>query len=146
MWCQVQATSAVTGHGCPLIRSKHAMCVSPDGHIYLYGGKSLANQALRDLWRFDTGQNQWEEVVPRTDNANYHRYDGQYRHLSSEEHSVGYSSSASSSSSSSTTSPPLIAEERYEPPPALQEHTIVAAKVLKSIQLLEINLRFFPIE
>ena len=62
MWCQVQATSAINGQGCPLVRSKHAMCSANDGCIYLYGGKSLLNQTLRDLWRFDPNTNQWKQL------------------------------------------------------------------------------------
>ena len=114
MWCQVQATPAVPGQGCPLVRTKHAMCFTSDGHIYLYGGRSMANKPLRDLWRFDTAQDQWEEVVPRIETP-----------LS--RHSGG--SSSSPSSSSSAESSPLSTENKYEPPPALQEHTIAAAKV-----------------
>src|SRR5699024_9827218 len=74
MWCQVQATSSIPGQGCPPVRSKHAMCVAGDGHIYLYGGRSPANQPLRDLWRFDTAQNQWQEVT--TSGQNDHRSRG----------------------------------------------------------------------
>lgn len=125
MWCQVQASPAVSGHGCPLVRSKHAMCVSADGHIYLYGGKSLTNQTLRDLWRFDTGQNQWEEVVPRSDLQSNHHRRRYFRNQFDEP--TGYCSGSSSGSASA--SPPLFSGEQYEPPPALQEHTIVAAKV-----------------
>ena len=117
MWCQVQATPAVPGQGCPLVRTKHAMCFTSDGHIYLYGGRSMANKPLRDLWRFDTAQDQWEEVVPRIETP-----------LS--RHSAGSSSSCSSSSmSSAESSPQSPLENKYEPPPALQEHTIVAARV-----------------
>ena len=116
MWCQVQATPAVPGTGCPLVRTKHAMCFTADGHIYLYGGRSMANKPLRDLWRFDTAQDQWEEVVPRIETP-----------LS--RHSAGSSSSSSSSMSSAESSPQSPLDNKYEPPPALQEHTIVAAKV-----------------
>ncbi|CAG2164458.1 unnamed protein product [Oppiella nova] len=63
MWSPVQAMGVSPKHnkGCPVARCKHAMCVTLDGHIYLYGGRS-ANLPLKDLWRFDAGQNQWEEV------------------------------------------------------------------------------------
>ena len=66
MWSPVQATSSSSCHsqGSPVARCKHAMCVSQDGHIYLFGGRS-ANRPLKDLWRFDPGQNQWEEVKCR---------------------------------------------------------------------------------
>lgn len=66
MWSPVQATSAPPNlnKGSPVARCKHAMCVTHDGHIYLYGGRS-ANLPLKDLWRFDAGQNQWEEVQCR---------------------------------------------------------------------------------
>ncbi|GBN31570.1 hypothetical protein AVEN_33927-1 [Araneus ventricosus] len=49
MWSNVQVSD-----GCPApsSRSKHAMCVSPTGSIYLLGGRS-ANLPLKDLWRFD---------------------------------------------------------------------------------------------
>lgn len=40
------------------------MCATSDGHIYLMGGRS-GNLPLKDLWRFDPGQNQWEEVKAR---------------------------------------------------------------------------------
>ena len=63
MWSPVQSmsVSAYNNKGSPVARCKHAMCVTLDGHIYLYGGRS-ANLPLKDLWRFDAGQNQWEEV------------------------------------------------------------------------------------
>lgn len=130
MWCQVQATAAVSGQGCPLVRTKHAMCFTADGHIYLYGGRSMANKALRDLWRFDTAQDQWEEVLPRSE-ATLTRPG----HCSGEDRALyglglGTQYSRSSSSNSSTDSSPLTPENRFEPPPALQEHTIVAAKVI----------------
>jgi hypothetical protein len=66
MWSPVQATSAHPNlnKGSPVARCKHAMCVTLDGHIYLYGGRS-ANLPLKDLWRFDAGLNQWEEVKCR---------------------------------------------------------------------------------
>ena len=135
MWCQVQATSALTGAGCPLVRSKHAMCTTADGHIYLYGGRSMANKPLRDLWRFDTAQDVWEEVVPRVDGVQTPQCCG--RGAPSAQSSNSYSSSSSSSSSSSASSSAenspnsgnALAENKYEPPPALQEHTIVAARV-----------------
>lgn len=141
MWCQVQATSALTGAGCPLVRSKHAMCTTADGHIYLYGGRSMANKPLRDLWRFDTAQDVWEEVLPRVDgqqtpqqNIQCTRKGGvsaQSSYHYSSTTSTSSSSSASSSSSSAESSPNsgTMAENKYEPPPALQEHTIVAARV-----------------
>ncbi|GFY10137.1 uncharacterized protein TNCV_360041 [Trichonephila clavipes] len=49
MWSNVQVSD-----GCPApsSRSKHAMCVSPTGSIYLLGGRS-ANLPLKDLWKFD---------------------------------------------------------------------------------------------
>ncbi len=136
MWCQVQATSALTGAGCPLVRSKHAMCTTADGHIYLYGGRSMANKPLRDLWRFDTAQDVWEEVVPRVDGVQTPQCCG--RGAPSAQSSTSYSSSSSSSSSSASSSAEnspnsgnALAENKYEPPPALQEHTIVAARVSK---------------
>lgn len=74
MWSAVQATSAciaagedtVLGRRCssggsPTTRCKHAMCATSDGHIYLMGGRS-GNLPLKDLWRFDPGLDQWEEV------------------------------------------------------------------------------------
>ncbi|KAJ6224659.1 hypothetical protein RDWZM_003204 [Blomia tropicalis] len=135
MWCQVQATAAVPGHGCPLVRTKHAMCFTSDGHIYLYGGRSMANKPLRDLWRFDTAQDQWEEVLPRehhchSNTTNYLKSSDEFStsRSSSSNSSDEPSSSSSSSSSSSTSSSPLTPEVNFEPPPALQEHTIIAAK------------------
>ncbi|GFY49129.1 uncharacterized protein TNIN_444701 [Trichonephila inaurata madagascariensis] len=52
MWSNVQVAD-----GCPApsSRSKHAMCVSPTGSIYLLGGRS-ANLPLKDLWKFDPGK------------------------------------------------------------------------------------------
>ncbi|XP_035229397.1 uncharacterized protein LOC118201399 [Stegodyphus dumicola] len=49
MWSNVQVAD-----GCPApsSRSKHAMCVSQAGFIYLLGGRS-ANLPLKDLWKFD---------------------------------------------------------------------------------------------
>lgn len=124
MWCQVQATSAVPGQGCPLIRTKHSMCFTTDGFIYLYGGRSIANKALRDLWRFDTAQDQWEEVVPRLETP-------------SSRHAIRVTNLYSSSSSSSSTESSLLSpENKFEPPPALQEHTIIAAKVSVPVSIL----------
>ncbi|CAL1276516.1 unnamed protein product [Larinioides sclopetarius] len=61
MWSNVQVSD-----GCPApsSRSKHAMCVSPTGSIYLLGGRS-ANLPLKDLWRFDPVQSVWEELKCR---------------------------------------------------------------------------------
>lgn len=122
MWCQVQATSSIPGQGCPPVRSKHAMCVAGDGHIYLYGGRSPANQPLRDLWRFDTAQNQWQEVITSGQN------DDRSRGLCLS-NSFDDRTSFATSSSSSTSSSPVAGDDRNEPPPPLQEHTIIAAKV-----------------
>jgi len=135
MWCQVEATAAVPDQGCPLVRTKHAMCFTSDGHIYLYGGRSINNKALRDLWRFDTAQDQWEEVLPRSDASDcaptkHHAALGRH---ADERHA--HNSSRSSSSNSSAESFPLTPDNKFEPPPALQEHTMVAAKVsARSIQ------------
>lgn len=130
MWCQVQATPAVSGQGCPLIRTKHAMCFTPDGHIYLYGGRSMCNKALNDLWRFDTAQDQWEEVLPRIEEPANSRHSHllQTSSLSTTTTNSSYSRS-SSSTSSSTECSSWTSDAKFEPPPALQEHTIVAAKV-----------------
>ncbi|KAG8197421.1 hypothetical protein JTE90_014906 [Oedothorax gibbosus] len=61
MWSSIQATD-----GCPApsSRSKHAMCVSHMGFIYLLGGRS-ANLPLKDLWKFDPVQSVWEELKCR---------------------------------------------------------------------------------
>ena len=78
MWSPVHATSSASttqssscttiGHEsdqrCPVMRCKHAMCSSPDGRIYLFGGRK-GSMPLKDLWRFDPVQNQWEEVIIR---------------------------------------------------------------------------------
>lgn len=76
MWSPVNATSAsfqandeneddnrisglasrrCSSGGSPATRSKHAMCSTTDGHIYLMGGRS-GNLPLKDLWRFDPGE------------------------------------------------------------------------------------------
>lgn len=61
MWSNVQVSD-----GCPApsSRSKHAMCVSQEGFIYLMGGRS-ANLPLKDLWKFDPVQSIWEELKCR---------------------------------------------------------------------------------
>lgn len=61
MWSNVQVSD-----GCPApsSRSKHAMCISPTGSIYLLGGRS-ANLPLKDLWKFDPVQSVWEELKCR---------------------------------------------------------------------------------
>ncbi|KAI1299243.1 Leucine-zipper-like transcriptional regulator 1 [Halotydeus destructor] len=76
MWSSVQATSVTIpteeksglsrtySGGSPATRSQHAMCCTADGHIYLLGGRS-GKSPLKDLWRFDPGQNEWEEVKCR---------------------------------------------------------------------------------
>lgn len=46
--------------GSPATRSKHALCSTADGHIYLSGGRS-GNRPLKDLWRFDPGT--FEQLV-----------------------------------------------------------------------------------
>ena len=138
MWSQVQATPAIQGRGCPLIRSKHAMCLTSDGHIYLYGGRSIANAPLRDLWRFDTQHNQWEEIcVPTYDNKNslqalttsisFHGHHGSH-------HGRGASlltrSTTLDDSHRYAQSPESQESETFqndEPPPALQEHTMISA-------------------
>ncbi|XP_015786238.1 probable cyclin-dependent serine/threonine-protein kinase DDB_G0292550 [Tetranychus urticae] len=67
MWSPVQTIGRVLEddfENCeeaPNSRCKHAMCTTPDGHIYLMGGRS-GNRPLKDLWRLDPGQNTWEEV------------------------------------------------------------------------------------
>lgn len=138
MWSQVQASAAVAGRGCPLIRSKHAMCVTPDGHIFLYGGRSMANMALRDFWRFNPDQNQWEEIVPiATGRRNNKLSETSAARQSTRptaygsEHSSGLSSSSPSPSSSSSSSSPAFpydSDANNEPPPPLQEHTLLAAR------------------
>ena len=57
MWSNVQVSD-----GCPApsSRSKHAMCVSQEGFIYLMGGRS-ANLPLKDLWKFDPGESLFAE-------------------------------------------------------------------------------------
>lgn len=40
------------------------MCTTSSGHIYLMGGRA-GNRLLKDLWRFDPGNNLWEEVECR---------------------------------------------------------------------------------
>ncbi|KAH9414813.1 hypothetical protein DERP_008654 [Dermatophagoides pteronyssinus] len=128
MWCQVQATSAISGHGCPLVRSKHAMCSANDGRIYLYGGKSLLNQTLRDLWRFDPDTNHWQQLntIIRNDEMC--------------KSTNGCSSTTSSSSSTTVVSASQMCRSTEWPnknhqsscwdaindfPPPLQEHTIL---------------------
>lgn len=149
MWRQVQATSGLPSSGCPLVRCKHAMCTTPDGHwIYLYGGRSLASRPLRDLWRFDVDKEEWEEVLVSTNPAN--NKTPTYQPPCSGSHSLSSSttetesSNCSSACSSISTSPqPLgvathqdrtsarggFEGDQFGPPPPLQEHTLVAANV-----------------
>lgn len=61
MWSNVEVNS---GYPAPSSRSKHAMCVSQSGFIYLLGGRS-ANLPLKDLWKFDPVQSIWEELKCR---------------------------------------------------------------------------------
>ncbi|XP_015912257.1 uncharacterized protein [Parasteatoda tepidariorum] len=61
MWSNVQLTN---GCPAPTSRSKHAMCVSQEGFIYLLGGRS-ANLPLKDLWKFDPVKSVWEELKCR---------------------------------------------------------------------------------
>lgn len=63
MWQLVQANGENADFNCisPTARTKHATCTNQDGFIYLYGGKS-GNTSLKDLWRFDTENNYWEEI------------------------------------------------------------------------------------
>ncbi|XP_067125403.1 uncharacterized protein [Centruroides vittatus] len=60
MWSIVQ-TGSVNNQGAPSSRSKHAMCSTQTGMIYLLGGRS-ANLPLKDFWRFDPVQSLWEEL------------------------------------------------------------------------------------
>ncbi|XP_054713112.1 uncharacterized protein LOC129222613 [Uloborus diversus] len=61
MWASVQPS---TGSPTPSTRSKHAMCVCQSGAIYLLGGRS-ANLPLKDVWKFNTVENAWEELKCR---------------------------------------------------------------------------------
>ncbi|UXI22962.1 hypothetical protein NH340_JMT08905 [Sarcoptes scabiei] len=142
MWCQVQTTPSINGEGCPLVRSKHAMSLATDGRIYLYGGKSLLNQTLRDLWRFDTDQNRWELVsskaittVPTTVQSNdfvrcsLPEPNSSNRQTEASLTMLGSSQSCHTSSSAILESNDFInpdfPNESSSPPP-LQEHTIVS--------------------
>lgn len=60
MWSIVQ-TGSINNQGAPSSRSKHAMCSTQTGMIYLLGGRS-ANLPLKDFWRFDPVQSLWEEL------------------------------------------------------------------------------------
>lgn len=64
MWQLVQANAENADFSCisPTSRTKHATCINQDGYIYLYGGKSINNMSLKDLWRFDPENNCWEEI------------------------------------------------------------------------------------
>ena len=145
MWCQVQATSAISGHGCPLVRSKHAMCSANDGRIYLYGGKSLLNQTLRDLWRFDPDTNHWQQLNTIIRNDEMCK-------------STNGCSSTSSSSSTTVVSASQMCRSTEWPnknhqsscwdaindfPPPLQEHTILNYQV--SLLYIFSTLIAFPI-
>ncbi|XP_013772729.1 uncharacterized protein LOC106457824 isoform X2 [Limulus polyphemus] len=66
MWSMVQVggvTRDNTSDICqaPCSRSKHAMCATKGGLFYLLGGRS-GNLALKDFWRFNPIQNEWERV------------------------------------------------------------------------------------
>ena len=63
MWSSVTPPGGSV-HGSPTTRSKHAMCTTSSGHIYLMGGRA-GNRLLKDLWTFDPGTNLWEEVECR---------------------------------------------------------------------------------
>ena len=61
MWSSLQTTGRVDyergedkKHGTPTTRSRHAMCVAEDGHIYLMGGRSTS-RPLKELWQLDPG-------------------------------------------------------------------------------------------
>jgi len=48
--------------GSPLMRYKHAVCSSPNGYIYIHGGR-FGNLPLDDdVWRFDPSQNSWLQL------------------------------------------------------------------------------------
>lgn len=73
MWSPIQTVGRITDEDydsredAPMSRCKHATCTTPDGHIYLFGGRS-GNLPLKDLWRLDPGQNTWEQVKCWGDN------------------------------------------------------------------------------
>lgn len=139
MWCQVQATSAKLGQGCPLVRSKHAMCSGSDGQIYLYGGKSLLNQALRDLWRFDVLENRWEQIDIRL-------IDNERINNNNEDNNRKCQSCQTSKWSNQNKHFQTLSRQKiFDLPPPLQEHTIVGYKVINFnfLNFQFINSNFF---
>lgn len=48
--------------GSPLARFKHAVCSSPNGYIYIHGGRTGNCALYDDIWRFDPHQNSWSQM------------------------------------------------------------------------------------
>lgn len=67
MWSVVQSGGDTSNGGggegfdSPNARCKHSAVATPSGFIYVQGGRS-GNLPLKDIWKFDPVQSQWEEV------------------------------------------------------------------------------------
>ncbi|XP_076326792.1 uncharacterized protein LOC143233864 isoform X3 [Tachypleus tridentatus] len=60
MWSLIHANRENYGN-IPRVRSKHALCSTKEGIIYLLGGRS-GNLPMKDLWKYDPVQNKWEQI------------------------------------------------------------------------------------